>query len=121
MGLPRRLGARAGSELLWAVLRYRRTDLYRIVSLRWPTGYSWSCWVVATAGQSYGLANSSAKTSARVVAGATLAVTAVFQLAPPAPHPAGGGPALQPAPCDAGQTTGTWLESERISSPKENR
>jgi len=81
-GFPRRLGARAGSELLWVVLRYRHTDLYRIVSLRWPTGSSWSCWVVATAGQSYGLANSSAKTSGRAVAGATLAVAAVFQLAP---------------------------------------
>jgi hypothetical protein len=37
------------------------TDLDRIVSLRWLTGCSWSCWVVATAGSSYDLANSSAR------------------------------------------------------------
>ena len=97
-GFPRRLGARAGSELLWVILPYQHTDLYRIVSLRWPTGSSWSCWVVATAGQSYGLANSSAKTSGRAVARR-----------------------LKRRRDDAGQTTSTWLESERITARRENR
>ena len=43
MGFPDTLGARAGSELLSAVLRYRRTDLDRILGLGWRTGCTWSC------------------------------------------------------------------------------
>jgi hypothetical protein len=76
--------------------------------------------VVATAGQSYGLANSSAKTSGRAVAGATLAGAAVFQLAPRRIQRVVAR-RLKRRRDDAGQTTSTWLESERITARRENR
>jgi hypothetical protein len=55
-----------------------------------------------------------------VVAGATLAVAAVFQLARRRIQRLVDR-RLKRRRDDAGQTTSTWLESERITSPKENR
>jgi hypothetical protein len=54
------------------------------------------------------------------VAGATLAVVAVFQLARRRIHRVVDR-RFDPRRYDAGQTTSTWLESKRITSPRENR
>src|SRR5215218_9063471 len=79
-GVPRRLGARAGSELLWAVLRYRRygpgphrqpTLAYGLLMVLLGGGYGRA---VLRPGQLVG------QDFSLVVAGATLAVAAVFQL-----------------------------------------
>jgi hypothetical protein len=56
----------------------------------------------------------------QVVARATMAVAAVFQLAR-RPHQRVVDRRFHRRRYDAGQTTSTWLESERITSPKENR
>jgi hypothetical protein len=55
-----------------------------------------------------------------VVVGATLAVAAMFQLARRRIQRVVDR-RLKRRRDDAGQTTGTWLESERITSPIENR
>jgi hypothetical protein len=55
-----------------------------------------------------------------VVGGATLAVTAVFQLAPRRIQRVVAR-RLKRRRDDAGQTTSTWLESERITARRENR
>jgi hypothetical protein len=89
-----------------AVLRYRLYDIDRIVNRTLVYGLltvllgGVYAGIVLVLGQLFGSIGGQPPTGA--VAGATLAVAALFQPAP-APHPSRGGPAVQPSPLRCGQ------------------